>query len=169
MDMIKRIALWAAGVVVCAAAVTTQAAPSLGEAPPDYLGVTPQGQEVRISDRRGKVVMVSFWASWCGYCRRQFPVLDAFQQVYPPERLEVIVVNYKEPVRDYRAAVRQARKSPVMWTHDADGAIAGAFGVSSVPQLFIVDRRGNRANVQRGYAEGSPARLERIVKELLAD
>lgn len=162
-------ARWAVGVLACVVAMAAQAAPVVGEPPPDYLGKTPRGEEVRISERRGKVVMVSFWASWCGYCRKQFPVLDAFQRVYPPEDLEVIVVNFKEPVRDYRAVVRQARSSPVTWTHDADGAISEAFAVASVPQLFVIDRHGELAYKRVGYSEASLAALENVVKGLLAE
>lgn len=61
--MYKRIVPMAVAALMCVAAAGVQATPALGEAPPDYLGKTPDGEEVRISERRGKVVMVSFWAS----------------------------------------------------------------------------------------------------------
>src|SRR5690606_1921532 len=118
-----------------------------------YLGKTPDGEEVRISDRRGKVLMVSFWASWCGFCRRQFPVLDTFQRKVGQDRLEVILVNFKESARDYRAVRRDLRQSPVTWTHDGDGAISDAFGVRAVPRLFLIDKHGELAMVQAGYSD----------------
>ena len=135
--MYKRIVPMAVAALMCVAAAGAQATPALGEAPPDYLGKTPDGEEVRISERRGKVVMVSFWASWCGYCRRQFPMLDTFQTRVGRDRLEVILVNFKESARDYRAVRRDLKRSPVTWTHDTDGVISDAYGVRAVPRLFV--------------------------------
>ena len=88
---------------------------------------------------------VSFWASWCGYCRRQFALLDHLQGAAGAERLRVVVVNFKEPASDYRRVRRALRTSPVTWTHDRDGALSDAFGVESVPYLFVFDKAGNLA------------------------
>jgi len=165
----RRVVPWLAAVVMCVAAAATHAAPEVGDAPPDYLGKTPDGEEVRISDRRGKVVLVSFWASWCGYCRQQFPVLDTFQRHVGRDRLEVIVVNFKEPLRDYRQVLRQARSSPVTWTHDRDGAISDAYGVNAVPRLFVIDKYGGLALTRAGYSEEQLPALIDTVNELLAE
>lgn len=164
-----RAAQWVVGVVAFALAAAAAAAPEVGEPPPDYLGKTPDGEEVRISDRRGKVVLVSFWASWCGYCRKQFPVLDTFQRSVDRDRLEVIVVNFQEPVRDYRRVLRQARSSPVTWTHDADGAISDAYGVNAVPRLFVIDKYGEVALARAGYSEEQLPALIDAINELLAE
>ncbi|MGY0634710.1 TlpA family protein disulfide reductase [Luteimonas sp. A478] len=167
--MIKRMAPWALAVLLCVVAAAAYAAPEVGTVPPDYLGKTPGGEEVRISERRGKVVLVSFWASWCGYCRKQFPMLDTFQRSVDRDRLEVIVVNYKEPVRDFRRAVRQARSSPVTWTHDYDGSISEAFGVNAVPRLFVIDKYGELALTRAGYSEERLPALIDAINELLAE
>lgn len=168
--MIKRIAPWALAALVCvAAAVAVAAGPDVGEVPPDYLGRTPDGQEVRLSERRGKVVMVSFWASWCGYCRRLFPVLDTFQRKVGPDRLEVILVNFKESARDYRSVRRQLKDSPVTWTHDADGEISEQFGVKAVPRLFLIDKHGELALLLPGWGGDELPELVDAVNELLAE
>lgn len=150
-------------------AAVAQAAPTVGEAPPDFLGKTPQGEELRISDHRGKVVMVSFWASWCGYCRQLLPVLENFQQLVDPDQLQVVVVNYKEPVRTYRTLMREFRGLSVTWTHDGDGAISDAYGVNAVPHLFVVDKYGDLAFTRRGYSEESLPRLVEQINALLAE
>ncbi|MFZ7095971.1 TlpA family protein disulfide reductase [Luteimonas dalianensis] len=160
---------WVVGALAFALAAAASAAPDFGMAPPDYLGKTPDGEEVRISDRRGKVVMVSFWASWCGYCRRQFPMLDTFQTRVGRDRLEVILVNFKESARDYRAVRRDLKNSPVTWTHDADGAISDAYGVSAVPRLFVIDKHGELAYTQSGYSDDMLPELVDVVNELLAE
>ena len=168
--MIKRIAPWALAALACVAVgVAAAVGPDVGEVPPDYLGRTPDGQEVRLSERRGKVVMVSFWASWCGYCRRQFPVLDTFQRKVGPDRLEVILVNFQESARDYRAVRRQLKGSPVTWTHDADGEISDLFGVKAVPRLFLIDKHGEVALLYSGWGGDELPELVDAVNELLAE
>src|SRR5690606_22387249 len=70
----------AAALLVLCFAGLVQAAPTVGEpSPVDLLGTTPDGEQIRISEHRGKVLVVSFWASWCGYCRKPFPLLDHVQ------------------------------------------------------------------------------------------
>src|SRR5690606_19058417 len=103
------------------------------------------------------------------YCRQQFPVLDTFQRSIDRDRLEVIVVNFKEPVRDYRRVLRQARSSPVTWTHDADGAISDAYGVNAVPRLFVIDKYGEVALARAGYSEEQLPALIDAINELLAE
>lgn len=146
-----------------------QAAPKVGEVPPDLLGKTTQGEEVRLSDRRGKVVMVGFWASWCPYCRKQFPMLESFQRQAGKEQLDVVVVNFQEPPATFRQLVRKLKDIPVTWAHDRNGDISEAYGVRSVPYLFVVDKRGNLAHVARGYSEDSAAALAEVVNRLMAE
>jgi thiol-disulfide isomerase/thioredoxin len=166
---------WFAGAVGIALAMSTlcampvQASPEIGEVPPDYLGKTPKGEEIRISEHRGKVLVVTFWASWCPHCRRQFPVLDALQQHIDPSRLRVVVVNFKEDTSTYRAVLRQARDSAVTWTHDRSGVVSDAYGVNSVPHTFIIDKAGLVANVRRGYSAESNVELGAVLDELLAE
>ena len=113
--------------------------------------------------------MVSFWASWCGFCRRQFPVLDTFQRTVDRDRLEVILVNSRESTRDYRAVRRELRRSPVTWTHDGDGAISDTWDVHAVPRLFVIDKHGELAYMQAGYSEQHLAELVEVVNGLLAE
>jgi thiol-disulfide isomerase/thioredoxin len=154
---------------LCAAwATAATASPQIGEVPPDLLGKTPKGEEVRISGHRGQVLVVTFWASWCPHCRRQFPVLDALQR-HDPARLRVVVVNYKEDPATYRAVLRQARDATVTWTHDRSGAISGAYGVDSVPHTFVIDKAGRVAGIRRGYSQDSLPEFAALLDELLAE
>jgi thiol-disulfide isomerase/thioredoxin len=146
-----------------------QAASAVGEPPPDWLGKTPKGEEIRISERRGKVVLVSFWASWCGFCRQQLPVLEALQQAAGHERMEVVVVNFKEPPRTYRDLVRKLRGLTVTLTHDRDGAISEAYGVTAVPRLFMVDKAGRLGWTYDGHSEAAIPKIEAAANRLLAE
>lgn len=154
--------------VLCCAGLV-QAAPRIGQpSPVDLIGVTPDGEQIRISDHHGKVVVVSFWASWCGYCRRQFPLLEHVQRSAGPDALRVVVVNHQEPAADYRQARRALRKAPVTWTHDHDGALADALGVQGVPYMLVFDKTGHLAAIRRGYSDASAAPTIELLNGLLA-
>lgn len=163
------IAAWTAALAACAMAVAAQAAPKAGDVPPDLLGKTPKGEEIRISDHRGKVMVVSFWASWCGYCRKLFPTLDGLQRQVDPSQMRVVVVNFKEDVPTYRAVLRQVRESAVTWTHDRSGDVSDAYGVQAVPRMFLVDKAGRVAHVRAGYSEESLPSLVEDLNALLAE
>ncbi|MDQ3287415.1 MAG: TlpA family protein disulfide reductase [Pseudomonadota bacterium] len=157
------------GIALGLAALPTHAAPSVGEVPPDSLGLTPKGEEIRISDRRGKVVVVAFWASWCGYCRKQFPVLEAIQNAAGRQRLEVVLVNFKEPPRTYREIVRKLKRTPLTLTHDRDGTISYDYKVESLPRLFIIDKAGRVGWTHYGYSEEDLPEIGAAVDRLLAE
>jgi len=163
-----RMFLRAAGLLVLCFAGMAQAAPAIGEpSPVDLLGTTPEGERILISEHRGKVLVVSFWASWCGYCRKQFPLLDHVQVEAGREQLRVVVVNFKEPASDYRRIRRTLRKASVTWTHDRDGTLSDIFGVQGVPYMLIFDKAGRLAAVRSGYSEESAANTIGILNQLM--
>lgn len=127
----------------------------LGDAPPDLLGTSQAGEEVRISDLRGKVVVVTFWASWCTYCLKEMPILEGLQRAVGNDRMEVVAINLKESRRTYRAILRQLKDVGLTMTHDRDGSISKAFGVEAVPRLFMIDKDGRVAYRHTGYSEDS--------------
>lgn len=128
---------------------------NVGDTPPDLLGTSQHDEPVRLSDHRGKVVVVTFWASWCGYCLKEMPILEGLQRAVGRDRMEVVAVNLKEPPRTYRAILRQLKGVGLTMTHDKDGRIAEAFGVEAVPRLFMIDKSGRLAYLHTGYSEES--------------
>lgn len=139
--------------------------PVVGEAPPDALGRARDGSEQTVSMHRGKVVIVTFWASWCGPCRKELPILGKFQRIVGRDHLEVIAVNVKEPLSDYQSVIRSNQDIDVTWVHDANGITSKRYGVEALPNMFIIDREGRIAHVHRGYNEAS---IQTFVKEIAA-
>ena len=132
-----------------------------GGAPPDDLGKSKDGK-VSVSQFHGRVVVVTFWASWCGPCRRELPVLDALKQV-AGDRAEVVAVNVKDSVQDYNAIKRQLKGTQIIFTHDAYGRIADSYKVESFPNLYVIDQSGKIASVHIGFGEDS---LQSIVDDI---
>ncbi len=126
----------------------------LGDPAPETLGKA-DGQRIRLEDYRGKVVVVSFWASWCPPCREEFPVLEKIQRKLP-EQLKVFVVSYHEDRRQFRK-LRKAFGDDLALTmvHDRNGALARKFGVNSIPNLFVFSREGKLVAHELGYGEAA--------------
>lgn len=140
------------------------ASPTVGSLPPALLGKDRAGNEVDLDALRGKVVIVTFWASWCPPCRKELPVLGHFQRVVGRDALEVVAINYKEPRRAFTDLVRQNRDIDLTWVHDARGSVSDLYGVQSLPHMFMLDREGRVAHVHRGYSEQA---LPGIINEVL--
>lgn len=139
--------------------------PAVGESPPDALGKDRSGIEQTVGMHRGKVVIVTFWASWCGPCRRELPILGKFQSVVGKDHLEIIAINVKEPESDYNAVIHANRDIALTWVHDSSGATSRRYGVSVLPNLFIIDREGKVAHVHRGYSDET---IKVFVREIAA-
>jgi thiol-disulfide isomerase/thioredoxin len=140
----------------------------VGDVPPDSLGRTPNGDEVLVTDQRGKVVVVTFWASWCGYCRQELPVLAGLQEAAGKDRMTVVAINYKDDRKVYRALARALKDVQLTMTHDLNGTIGKAYGVESIPRLLMIDREGKVAYVSVGYGEHSLDRIVDAANKLLA-
>lgn len=139
--------------------------PKVGTLPPQALGKDTKGNPIDLGNYRGKVTIVTFWASWCGPCRRELPVLGQFQSVIGRDALEVVAVNFKESRDDFRSVVRANRKLELTYVHDQFGRASDAYGVNSLPHMFILDHEGKVAFTHRGYSEES---LPGIVQEILS-
>jgi cytochrome c biogenesis protein CcmG, thiol:disulfide interchange protein DsbE len=112
----------------------------LDEPAPDFELTTLAGKTVKLSDYRGRPVVLNFWASWCTPCRREFPLLrDTFAA--HRDDFVLIGVNARDIESDARAFAAQQRAT---WPSgiDADNVVARGYGVTALPQTFFIDRDG---------------------------
>ena len=141
-----------------------------GDVPPDYLGEDRQGNKVLVSEHKGKLVVISFWATWCGPCRRELPILDQLQDQLSDDILKVVAVNYKESKNAYkrnRSIKRVFRNSDVTLTNDKEGSIGKSYGVRGIPHLIIIGRNGRVVYQNRGYGDKTADKLASIINRLL--
>jgi thiol-disulfide isomerase/thioredoxin len=140
----------------------------IGDTPPDYLGIDQRKEHVRISDHRGRVVVTTFWASWCGPCMNEMPMLEKFQKAAGRDRMVVVGINMNEALQRYRMIMNMLQTSPLSLVHD-DGRLARKFGVKGIPHLFMIDKTGKVAQIHKGYTEAAlPGFLDEINALLLA-
>lgn len=123
------------------------------------------GSVLRLSDHRGKVVVVDFWATWCGPCREMMPHLSQLQQRRGAEGLVVIGLTDEEEAK----VAPFLRKNPVSYAVGIGAAdVHKAWGVSSLPTAFVVGRDGKVVDAVVGGGEAAKQRLEAIVDRALS-
>ena len=142
-----------------AQAATPVAAPAIGDIPPQVLGKDRNGDPVDLAALRGKVVVVTFWASWCGYCRKELPALNAMQAAADPDYFRVVAVNVQDGNAEYRDMLRKMPGYALTFARDRSGGIAESYGVKSYPNLWIIDPEGRVAGRHIGYGEDSFAEI----------
>jgi len=166
----RRIAAVLLGLMFCVAA---HAHVQPGDTPPDALGTTQDGRAVTVSSLHGKVVVVSFWATWCGYCMKEMPVLANLQSLATQRGLplQVVTVNYREDRRVFVNTVRalRPRLPGLLMTWDRDGALGRPYGSDKgIPVMVMLRGDGTVAHVHVGYGEDMLDTLVGEINELLA-
>jgi thiol-disulfide isomerase/thioredoxin len=138
--------------------------PKVGDLAPAFLGKTLDDTPVMVGDSRGKVMVVTFWASWCAPCRAEVPILEAIQKVAGPAQIRVVTVNI-EGIWEFRHLARRLSQLQLTLTSDADGAVSAAYGRKSVPHLVLIGRDGRILKVHHGYDE---KHLDQIIADVNA-
>ena len=140
----------------------------VGDVPPDSLGRTLKGERVKLSDYRGKVVIVTFWASWCSPCRKELQVMSNIQKHVSRDRLVIFPVNWKEDHDRFREIAKALKDTDLSLVSDADGYYGGQYDVTGIPHMVIVGRDGRIAAIHVGYGEGEIPVLVKEINGLLA-
>ena len=132
----------------------------------DFTLKSRSGKNVRLSDRRGQVVMINFWASWCGPCRQEMPLLDKLAKRYEPAGFKLLGVNVDS---DRKLADKMLREIPVNFEilFDPTSKVSELYKVETMPSSVIVDCDGNLNYLHRGYESGDMKIYKDRVKKLL--
>ena len=122
---------------------------------------------IYLSDLKGQVVYVDFWASWCKPCRKSFPWMNTLQKRLAHKGLKIIAINVDKD----RALVDQFLKSyPADFTvaYDPEGQLASKFKVKGMPSSFIFDRNGNLTTSHIGFRKKDIEKLESFIETALS-
>lgn len=142
----------------------TGVVPRAGTVAPDFQLQTFDGKVVRLSDYRGKPVVVNFWSSWCVPCRDEQPGLVQVAKDYGSRGVVFLGIDIQDTQRDALAFLSQFGVSYPIVT-DATGAVYINYGVVGVPETYLVSRQGTIAQKIVGPAD--PAQIEGSLEELL--
>jgi peroxiredoxin len=134
-------------------ALPAGATPSTGGPAPPFSLSARSGGTLSLAQFKGQVVMLNFWASWCGPCRTEMPLLENIYKKYSKMGFTLIGVNV-EP--DPKAAEDWLKQTPVSFPviYDKDSAVSKSYDVAGMPSTVIIDRKGNIRMLHRGYKPG---------------
>jgi thiol-disulfide isomerase/thioredoxin len=112
------------------------------------------GSRVNLADYRGQVVLLNFWASWCGPCRKEMPILEQVYKQYKSKGVALVGVNVEPNSGD---ALNYLKATPVTFPilFDRDSAVSKAYQVQGMPNTVILDRAGRVRFIHRGYTPGA--------------
>jgi peroxiredoxin len=138
------------------------------EPAPDFTLKNSAGDNVRLAEQRGKVVMLNFWASWCGPCRKEMPLLDDMHKRYNKAGLELFGVNVEKNTADAEKLLRELGTSfPILW--DGDSKVSKLYNVNAMPTTIMIDKDGKVRYVNRGYKAGDENKYIEQIRELIRE
>lgn len=146
---------------------TSTLATSAGDTAPQFTlpQLTKKGQ-LSLSQYRGKVVYVDFWASWCGPCRKSLPLLNEMRNELKGQPFEVLAINLDEEIKDARGFLKQFPVSyPTL--HDSEGTIAESYELKGMPTSYLIDQKGNIHAVHTGFKPSDMSKIRQEVSALL--
>jgi peroxiredoxin len=142
-------------IACCIDEVRAQASPA-----PDFVLRSLERGNQRLSEYRGDVVVLSFWASWCGDCRRSLPQLNDLYARHRDAGLMMLGINLDQDPQRARQFVRVLELNfPVLM--DADGVVSRLYAVEHVPRIVVIDREG----VMRHVYDGADAAVPNLLAE----
>ena len=134
---------------------------------PDFELVSLQGETIRLSALRGKVVVLNFWATWCPPCREEVPSMQQLHQVMADSEFVMLAVNIEQDGRETVPVFLE--KNPVDFTilFDEAGKVRKAYGVAKYPETFIIDPQGRIVEKVIGGINWSQPRVVEFMRRLL--
>jgi peroxiredoxin len=135
---------------------------------PDFTLKSHSGKNVKLSELRGEVVLINFWASWCGPCRQEMPLLDELHNQYKALGFTVLGVNVEEDTFQARKLLKDMPVSfPVLF--DDSSVVSKQYDVIAMPSTVLVDRNGNMRYLHKGYKPGLEEVYLEQVRELIRE
>jgi peroxiredoxin len=148
------------------AAQAAQAAVAPSAVAPDFTLRSSNGPNLRLQEQRGRVVMINFWATWCGPCRQEMPQLEKLYGKYRSAGFVLLGVSVDDDTSHAtEVANRLGLHFPVLL--DSDKSVSRLYDLASMPTTYLLDRDGRVRYVHKGYVTGTEEAYDKEVRELL--
>ena len=136
--------------------------------PPDFNGVTADGQKVSLAGLSGRVALLNFWATWCLECRPEMPMFERLHREFSAQGLAVVGINAREGTATIREYAKELGLTfPLI--SDPTGKINSAYGVIGLPTTFLIGRSGRAVALAIGPREWSAKPARALIQALLAE
>ncbi len=158
-----------AGLALSVITASSLAASDLtGQPAPDFALKSSTGENLRLSEYRGDVVMINFWATWCGPCRQEMPLLDELYSRYQRVGFNLLGVNIDDDSSRAMNMISELGVSfPVLF--DSRKEVSKLYDVDAMPVTILVDREGKVRFVHQGYKPGYEDKYLDQVRALLRE
>jgi peroxiredoxin len=135
-----------------------------GDRAPEFSLRDMDGKAVSLSDYRGRVVVVEFWASWCEPCRVAIPEMNSIYEKYK-DRAVLLAISVDRDISDVASVIEEEKiLYPVLFD---DRDVNRAYRVSAVPSTFLINKSGRIAEVHKGYSPETAHEISKAVEGLL--
>jgi peroxiredoxin len=166
-QMVKTYGVCLLSALMLLAGAAANAAILEGKAP-DFTLKSQRGENLKLSEQRGNVVMINFWASWCAPCREEMPILNDLYLRYRDLGFTLLGVNVEEDPEGAKKMINELKVVfPVLF--DSQNEVSKLYKVEAMPSTILVDRDGNMRYLHRGYLPGYEEDYERQVRELMRE
>jgi len=154
-----------------ALAFTLAVAPFVGASTtvaPNFSLPSRSGDTVSLDQLKGQVVMINFWASWCGPCRQEMPLLDQMYKRYSPLGFTLLGINVEANTQDAEKMLASVPVSfPVLF--DKENKVSKLYNVNAMPSTVFIDRKGTVRYLHRGYKPGDESEYLNQIRALLKE
>lgn len=150
--------------------VSSHAADTLviGDPVPDFTLKSSQGQNLRLSEFKGNVVLINFWATWCTPCRKELPMLDELYIRYQRAGFALLGINIDVDAAKPKAMIAQLNFSfPSLF--DSENKVSQLYSIDAMPTTLLLDRQGRLRYVHFGYQPGYETKYEAEIRQLLKE
>jgi thiol-disulfide isomerase/thioredoxin len=138
----------------------------IGQGAPEFDLMKLDGTPFRLKENRGKILIVDFWATWCGPCIRSIPSLIEISKEYKDAGVELVLVNCEEPETRVRPFLERLKSIPTV-VLDSDGTVAKQYNVAAIPQTVLIDRDGGIVEVLVGASDENEETLRKKIEGLI--
>src|SRR5262249_31910174 len=137
-------------------------------AAPDFTLRTMGGPNLRLAEQRGRVVLVNFWATWCGPCKQEMPHLNRLYEKYKASGFVLLGVNVDDDARNAADVAAKLKLTfPVL--RDTDKKVSRLYDMSAMPSTVVIDREGRVRYIHRGYRDGYEDTYDQQIRQLLKE
>ena len=134
---------------------------------PDFTFPGLDGKMVSLSDYKGKVVLLNIWATWCPPCVEEMPSMERLYQKFKGQNFEILAVSIDEPGLKVVAPFMKKSNLTFPALIDSEGAIKAVYGITGIPESFIIDKQGNLIKKIMGPVDWATRDIFRFFSEVI--
>jgi len=141
--------------------------PTIGAPAAEFKLIDLKGEWLSLSDYKGKVVLLNFWATWCGPCRVEMPSMEVVYQDLKEQGFEILAISSDHQGSVITRPFVQAKALTFPILHDSDYRVSGTYGIRTLPMSYLIDRQGTLRHRVFGARDWNSPEARELIQELL--